>query len=121
MSALAAPTTWVGRPGGSARRTAAGLQARLGHRERHLVRRLALAAALVLAFCLALVWVRLQVVRTGYDLGTARRLERRLEQEQRALEIELATLTSQQSLEVLARQRLGMGPQQSSQVLHDGR
>lgn len=117
MSTIAAPTTWVGRRGSAAGRTVASVQTRLGRRERHLVRQLILAAVGGLTLCLLLVWVRLQVVRTGYDLGTARRLERRLEQEQRALAIELATRTSPRSLETLARERLGMGPQGSSQVV----
>jgi cell division protein FtsL len=63
------------------------------------------------------VWVRLQVVNAGYELSTARRLAHRLEQEQRELEIEVATLTSPRRLERVARERLGMGPPAPGQIV----
>jgi cell division protein FtsL len=68
---------------------------------------------------LALVWVRLHVVHTGYELSTARQLELRLEQEQRELEIEIATRTSPRRLEEVARRRLGMGPPAPGQVVSE--
>jgi cell division protein FtsL len=64
-----------------------------------------------------LVWVRLQVVHAGYELSTARRLAHRLEQEQRELGIEVATLTSPRRLEKIARERLGMGPPTPGQIV----
>jgi cell division protein FtsL len=85
--------------------------------ERRLVRTLALGAALVVAITLVLVWVRLQTVHTGYRLSAARHLAHRLEQEQRELELEIATLTSPRRLEALARERLGMGPPAPGQIV----
>jgi cell division protein FtsL len=81
------------------------------------LRRLALGAAIALLVALLLVWVRLQVVRAGYDLSDARRLEHRLVQEHRELALELATLTSPRRLEELARGRLGMIPPAPGQIV----
>ena len=101
------------RPGVPAR----GVRGSLQQRQRRLAREIAAWAALALAVALLLVWVRLQVVRTGYELSAARRLEHRLEQEQRELELEFATLTSPRRLEKLARVRLGMRPPAPGQVV----
>ena len=78
--------------------------------ERRLALAIALGTLMVVGVSLLLVWVRLQTVHTGYQLSTARHLAHRLEQEQRELELEIATLTSPRRLEQLARERLGMGP-----------
>ena len=74
-----------------------------------LVLGIVLGLALISAV-LAHVWLRLQVVRMGYVLSTTSKLQARLEQENRELKIELATLTSPDRLEALARQRLGLAP-----------
>ncbi|HEX9445319.1 MAG TPA: cell division protein FtsL [Candidatus Binatia bacterium] len=75
-------------------------------------RRRFLAPALLglglMAMALLHVWLRLQVVHLGYVLSTTSKLERQLEQENRELKVELATLTSPQRLEAMARSRLGM-------------
>jgi len=63
------------------------------------------------------VWLRLQVVHMGYALATATKLQRQLEQENRELKVELATLTSPQRLEAMARARLGMTQPQRGQVV----
>ena len=63
------------------------------------------------------VWLRLQVVHTGYVLSTTSKLQNRLEQENRELKIELATLTSPERLESLARQRLGLRTPEKGQVI----
>lgn len=82
---------------------------------RLLVRRLlALGAFLVLA-CIAHVWLRLQVIRIGYDLSAARAMQLRLEHERRELEIELATLRDPARIERVAR-RLGMIAPRAGQV-----
>lgn len=70
-------------------------------------------SALFLGFCLVVlallhVWLRLQVVHLGYVLSTATKLHGQLEQENRELKVELATLTSPERLEAMARSRLGM-------------
>lgn len=94
-----------------------GERARLHHQRRRLARHLALAAGAILTLALLLVWVRLQVVHTGYQLSAARRLEHRLQQEQRELALELATLTSLRRLDRLARERLGMRPPTRGEVV----
>lgn len=63
------------------------------------------------------VWLRLQVVRMGYVLSTTSKLQSRLEQENRELKIELATMTSPDRLESLARRRLGLKQPEKGQVI----
>ena len=63
------------------------------------------------------VWLRLQVVHMGYVLSTTSKLQGRLEQENRELKIELATLTSADRLESLARRRLGLKQPEKGQVI----
>ena len=82
--------------------------------------RLALGVFLGIALITAVlvhVWLRLQVVRMGYVLSTASKLQARLEQENRELKIELAILTSPDRLEALARQRLGLTAPEKGQVI----
>lgn len=63
------------------------------------------------------VWLRLQVVHMGYVLSTTSKLQSRLEQENRELKIELATMTSPDRLESLARRRLGLRQPEKGQVI----
>jgi len=63
------------------------------------------------------VWLRLQVVQMGYVLSTTSKLQHRLEQENRELKIELATMTSPDRLESLARRRLGLQQPEKGQVI----
>lgn len=82
--------------------------------------RLVLTAFLVLVLIglvLVHVWLRLQVVHLGYVLSTSSKLQSRLEQENRELKIELATITSPDRLESLARRRLGLRPPEKGQVI----
>lgn len=77
---------------------------------------------LLLGFCLvglALlhVWLRLQVVHLGYILSTTSKLQNQLEQENRELKVELATLTSPDRLEAMARARLGLVEPEKGQVV----
>jgi cell division protein FtsL len=74
-----------------------------------------LGVALV-GVALLLVWQRLRVVQLGYVLSTTTKLERRLEQENRELRLELATLTSPKRLEAMA-QRLGLREPSKGQVV----
>jgi cell division protein FtsL len=71
----------------------------------------------LIAVVLVHVWLRLQVVKTGYVLSTASKLQSRLEQENRELKIELATMTSPDRLESLARRRLGLVPPEKGQII----
>jgi cell division protein FtsL len=84
-------------------------------------RRVFLPAVLcgVCLVCLALlhVWLRLQVVHLGYVLSTTSKLQSQLEQENRELKLELATLSSPQRLEKMARARLGLKEPEKGQVV----
>ncbi|MGH7767921.1 MAG: cell division protein FtsL [Candidatus Binatia bacterium] len=83
-------------------------------------RRLLLPAVLgvgLVAMALLHVWLRLQVVHLGYILSTMSKLQSQLEQENRELKVELATLTSPGRLEAMARARLGMTEPQRGQVV----
>jgi cell division protein FtsL len=82
---------------------------------RQLVRRLLLFGGLLVLACIAHVWLRLQVIRLGYDLSAARAMQLRLEHERRELEIEVATLRDPARIERMARQ-LGMTAPRAGQV-----
>jgi cell division protein FtsL len=71
----------------------------------------------LVAISLLHVWVRLQVVRMGYVLSTTSKLQGQLEQEGRELKVELATLTSVERLEAMARKRLGLQQPEKGQVI----
>ena len=74
-------------------------------------------SCLLVALALLLVWQRLRVVQLGYVLSTAAKLERRLEQENRELRVELATLTAPERVENMAKKRLGLRDPQAKQVV----
>jgi cell division protein FtsL len=63
------------------------------------------------------VWLRLQVVHMGYVLATTSKLQNQLEQENRELKVEMATLTSPDRLEAMSRRRLGLRPPEKGQVI----
>jgi cell division protein FtsL len=77
------------------------------------------AIALVCLACVALlyVWLRLQVLNQGYALSATSKLQQRLEQEQRELKLEHATLTSPERIEAMARRRLGLRAPEKGQVI----
>jgi cell division protein FtsL len=77
----------------------------------------ALLACGLVGITLVHVWLRLQVVQVGYVLSTTSKLQSRLEQENRELKVELATLLSPERLESLARRRLGMTMPEKGQVI----
>ncbi len=93
-----------------------GRSHRISRRRRHTLLTLLLFLGLV-AFTLLYVWLRLQVVHMGYVLSTTTKLQNRLEQENRELKVELATLTSPTRLEAMARKRLGLVPPEKGQVI----
>ena len=72
----------------------------------------ALALFAITAFftsaALAHVWVRLQVVRLGYQISHETEREKRLQQVHRKLQVERALLRSPERLERLARERLNL-------------
>ena len=98
---ISAPRQRVERSGGKRRRLVVGALLGLG----------------LIGTVLFHVWVRLQVVRMGYVLSTTSKLQTRLEQENRELKVELATMTSPDRLEALARQRLGLVQPEKGQVV----
>jgi cell division protein FtsL len=95
----------------------AGLRARTRETARPSFKAIAAAGTVVLVMAALLVWIRLQVVGVGYQLSSGRQLEQGLEQEQRELELEIATLSSPRRLEQVARERLGMGPPAPGQII----
>ena len=86
-----------------------------GRRRRHGA--IAFLTLALLGVVLMHVWLRLQVVQMGYVLSTASKLQNRLEQENRELKVEWATLTSPDRLEATARKRLGLAPPEKGQVI----
>ena len=84
-------------------------------RRRHMA--VGLLIAVLLGVVLVNVWLRLQVVHMGYVLSTASKLQSRLEQENRELKVELATLTTRDRLAEMARRRLGLMAPQKGQVI----
>jgi cell division protein FtsL len=76
-----------------------------------------LLIVVLLGVVLVHVWLRLQVVHMGYVLSTASKLQSRLEQENRELKVELATLTTRDRVDQMARRRLGLMPPQKGQVI----
>ncbi len=72
---------------------------------------------LLVVLCLVDVWLRLQVTRLGYELSVAHQMRLRLEQEQRELDVELATLRDPSRVGELARGRLGMVSPREGQVV----
>src|SRR5215813_6002714 len=67
---------------------------------------IALLGLCLVGVALLRVWLRLQVVQMGYVLSTTSKLQSELEQESRELKVELASLTSPDRLEAMARKRL---------------
>jgi cell division protein FtsL len=78
---------------------------------------IAFFALVLVGVALLHVWLRLQVVHMGYVLATTSKLQNQLEQENRELKVELATLTSPDRLEAMARRRLGLRPPEKGQVI----
>jgi cell division protein FtsL len=81
------------------------------------MRRMLVLGGVLILLAIVHVWLRLQVVRLGYELSSARQMELRLEHEQRELEVELATLRDPGRLGDIARKRLGMTEPRKGQVV----
>jgi cell division protein FtsL len=96
-------------------------RARVVRISRHERRRHLLAIAclflVVLSLALLYVWLRLQVVHMGYLLSATSKLRAQLEQENRELRVELASMTSPDRLEAMARRRLRLIPPEKGQVV----
>jgi cell division protein FtsL len=81
------------------------------------VRRALVLGIVLVVLCMVQVWLRLQVIHVGYELSAARRMQLRLEHEQRELAVELATLRDPGRLGDVARRRLGMSDPAKGQVV----
>jgi cell division protein FtsL len=99
-------------------RSLSRLPSRTRRNQRFLVLSLTFGFAGLMGFVLfSHVWSRLRVLDLGYALAARRTLNQKLQQENRELRIELATLTSPERLESLARIRLGMRPASPDKVI----
>ena len=61
-----------------------------------------LAGVMFLALALGAVWEKVDVYRTGYAIEQLRIEKKQIQQEQRALELQLATVTSPEQIERVA-------------------
>ena len=77
---------------------------------------IAISALGLVGVALLHVWLR-QVVHMGYVLSTTSKLQNQLEQENRELKVEFATLTSPDRLEAMSRRRLGLRLPEKGQVI----
>jgi cell division protein FtsL len=82
-----------------------------------LLRRAFLLGVALVVLCVARVWLTHQVRAVAYDLSEARKMQLKLEHEQRELELELATLRDPRRLGEEARRRLGLAPPARGQVV----
>ena len=76
--------------------------------QRALVTWMVLVVACGVVIALGYVWLRIRVFDLGYRLATTRQIIERLEQEGRALTVEIAALSAPGRIETEARTRLGM-------------
>ena len=101
---MAATATASGRQTANGKRERSPRVDRAGGRRRFVV--VAFLALALIGTVLVHVWLRLQVVHMGYVLSSASKLQ-----------IELATMTSPDRLESLARRRLGLKPPEKGQII----
>jgi hypothetical protein len=98
------------RPAGDPRRLLQAMR-------RLVVRRAFLVGGVLVAVCLLRVWLSLQVVNVGYQLSAMRKVQEKLEAEQRNLAAELAHLRSPALLGDVARTQLGLGEPRRGQLV----
>jgi cell division protein FtsL len=75
-----------------------------------------LGISLVLCFFLFL-WIRIDILQTGYQISGARAQQERLTQENDALRVERSSLMTSSRIENIARNELGMIPPKTKQVI----
>lgn len=73
---------------------------------------------ILLVFAVATVWLRLTVIRTGYDINQTEKMIRNLHQEQERAELKVAGLKSPRRLEQIAKTKLGLSQPKAEQVVH---
>jgi len=72
------------------------------------VLRILFLVAFASTLCLFYIWSRVQIVQTGYELNILRSKQHLLEEENRRLKLEVATLKSPTRLSSIATGKLGM-------------
>lgn len=76
-----------------------------------------LAGTVLLALVLAVLWVKVDIYRTGYVITALQDKKKDIQEEQKALLLELAKLTSPEQVERVAVSRLGMVRPRYDQVV----
>ena len=76
-----------------------------------------LVGAILLALVLSAVWVKVDIYRTGYAITALQDKKKQAQQEQRALLLELARMTSPEQIERVAVSQLGMVRPRYNQVV----
>jgi cell division protein FtsL len=73
---------------------------------------------LCMSVCIAFfhVWIRVEVVRVGYEISSADQRRRELRQSHEWLKIMIASLRSPERIELIARSKLGLRPPERSQI-----
>ena len=76
-----------------------------------------LVGTVLLALALSAVWVKVDIYRTGYAITALQDKKKQAQQEQKALLLELARLTSPEQIERVAVSQLGMVRPRYNQVV----
>ncbi len=76
-----------------------------------------LVGTVLLALALSAVWVKVDIYRTGYAIADLQTKKKQAQQEQKALLLELARLTSPEQVERVAVSQLGMVRPRYNQVV----
>lgn len=76
-----------------------------------------LVGTVLLALALSAVWVKVDIYRTGYAITALQDKKKQTQQEQKALLLELARLTSPEQIERVAVSQLGMVRPRYNQVV----
>lgn len=72
---------------------------------------------IVISVLLFYTWSRVQVVRIGYEIFNANSEMRKLDQENKELILEIATLKSPKRIERIAREELNLLPPKEEQII----
>jgi len=75
----------------------------------------------LVVFAIGTVWVRLNIVRTTYEINEINRKIEKSHQEGEILKLRLADLKSPKKLEELARRKFGFSQPRIEQVVHFSR
>lgn len=81
------------------------------------LKRAAVLGAILIALCMAKVWLGSQVTTLGYELSDYREMLSRLEHEHQELDIEMAALRDPRRLDEIARRQLGLTEPRRGQVV----